>query len=221
VGIDTSSDGNTKLIGIFVIPDDQAAATFFDVHLGLPKTHNHAEWKWSKLNDEHRDAVLRQFDLTLHVCCEAGLMISTDVLSSGKGHAKDKLTNLVEGCFSGYEATGGQRRKELRSLFFSRINKVPVYCDSDFVPVSPEDVVRTLVRQLARTDSGSGQFTPMNVPLRSHESIPIQIADILVGALKELRVRGQPIRPFEDLWLDLRKIRSWKGSYAKAAYFFA
>lgn len=94
-----------------------------------------------------------------------------------------------------------------------------MHCDSDFTPVSPEDVVRTLVRQLAKIDSGFDRFTPVNVPLRSHESIPIQIADILVGAIRELRINGLSIQPFEDLWFDNRKIRSWKGSFAKTAYF--
>jgi hypothetical protein len=76
-----------------------------------------------------------------------------------------------------------------------------------------------LVRQLAKTDSGFNNLTPVNVPLRSHESIPIQVADILVGAIKELVVQNQSIQPFDSLWFDKRKIRSWKGSFAKAACF--
>lgn len=221
VGIDTTSIGRTRLIGIFVIPDDNAGATFFEKHLGLPKTHNHAEWKWSRLNTSYQSAVLKEFDVALRVCCEAGLLIETEIVSYGKGHTKDKLTNLVEGCFSGYETSDGERRKQLRSLFYSLINNTPVHCDPDFTPVSPEDVVRTLVRQLAKTDSGFNRFTPVNVPLRSQESTPIQIADILVGAIRELRVEGLSIQPFEDLWFDKRKIRTWKGSSAKAAYFAA
>jgi hypothetical protein len=148
-------------------------------------------------------------------------LIETDIISFGKGHAKDKLTNLVEGCFSGYEATEDEKRKRLRSLFYSLINNTPVHCDPDFTPVSPEDVVRTLVRQLAKTELGFDRFTPVNVPLRSHESTPIQIADILVGAIRELRVQGLSIQLFENLWFDRRKIRNWRGFSAKAAYFVA
>jgi len=218
IGIDTTSVDMTRFIGIFVIPDYGAAATLFDKHLGLPKTHNHAEWKWSKLDDPYRNVVLKQFNRTLRVCCKAALVIETDVLS-GKGHLKDKLTNLVEGCFSGYETVEGERRQKLRSHFYSLINNVPVHCDSDFQSVPPQDVVRILVRQLAKTDSGFGNFTPLNVPLRSHESIPIQVADILVGAIKELEVQRHSIQPFAGLWFDKRKIRSWKGSFAKAACF--
>jgi hypothetical protein len=218
VGIDTTSVDKTRFIGIFVVPDYDTAAILFDKHLGLPKTHNHAEWKWSKLDDQYREAVLKQFNTTLRVCCRAGLVIETDVLS-GKAHLKDKLTNLVEGCFSGYEAVEGERRKKLRSLFYSYINNVPVHCDSDFQSVPPQEVVRILVRQLAKTDSGFESFTPVNVPLRSHESIPIQVADILVGAIKELGVQHHSIQPFDNLWFDKRKIRSWKGSFAKAACF--
>jgi hypothetical protein len=219
VGIDTSSIDTRRLIGIFIVPDENAGASLFDKHLQLPKTHNHAEWKWSKLNDSYRDTVLKEFNIVLEVCCEAALLIDTDLLSSGKGHVKDKLTYLVEGCFSGYERLFGEKRKQLRSLFYSLINNTPVHCDSDFTPVTPEDVVRTLVRQLAKTDSGFNQFTPLNVPLRSHESTSIQIADILVGAIKELKVQGRSIQPFEDLWFDKRKIRSWESSSAKPAYF--
>jgi len=218
IGIDTTSVDMTRFIGIFVIPDYGAAATLFDKHLGLPKTHNHAEWKWNKFDSPYRDVVLHQFNTTLRVCCSAGLVIQTDVLS-GKGHLKDKLTNLVEGCFSGYEAIEGERRQQLRSLFYSLINNVPVHCDSDFQSVPPQEVVRILVRQLAKTDSGFNNFTPVNVPLRSHESIPIQVADILVGAIKELGVQNKSIQPFDSLWFDKRKIRSWKGSFAKAACF--
>ena len=219
VGIDTSSIDTRRLIGIFIIPDENAGASLFDKHLQLPKTHNHAEWKWNKLNETYRNIVLEKFNVVLRVCCEAGLLIDTDLLSSGKGHVKDKLTNLVEGCFSGYENLCGEERKQLRSCFYSLINNTPVHCDSDFTSVSPEDVVRTLVRQLAKTDSGFNRFTPLNVPLRSHESTSIQIADILVGAIKELKVRNLSIQPFEDLWFDKRKIRSWKSSSAKPACF--
>jgi len=218
IGIDTTSVDITRFIGIFVIPDYVAAATLFDKHLGLPRTHNHAEWKWNKLDGPYRDVVLNQFSTTLRVCCSAGLVIQTDVLS-GKGHLKDKLTNLVEGCFSGYEAFEGERRQQLRSLFYSLINNVPVHCDSDFQSAPPQEVVRILVRQLAKTNSGFNNFTPVNVPLRSHESIPIQVADILVGAIKELGVQNKSIQPFDSLWFDKRKIRSWKGSSAKAACF--
>lgn len=47
----------------------------------------------------------------------------------------------------------------------------------------------------------------------------MQVADILVGAIKELGVQHRSIQPFDTLWFDKRKIRSWKGSFAKAACF--
>ena len=221
IGIDTSSIGTKRLIGIFVIPDAHAVAIYFEKHLRLPKTHNHAEWKWSQLDKEYRKTILENFNFVLRLCCKAALLIETNVLSTGKAHAKDKIKNLVEGCFSGYETSDGTKRKHLRSLFYSLINNTPVHCDSDFDPVSPDDVVRTLVRELAKTDSQFSEYTPMNVPLRSHESITIQVADILVGALKDIKASGSPIQPFEILVFDNRKIRSWHGSFAKAAYFVA
>lgn len=222
VGIDTSSIGtNVRLIGIFVVPDEAAGEIYFDKHLGLPKTHNHAEWKWSKLNPDHRRLILSRFKEVLYLCTEAALLIESDVLSKGKGHFRDRLTNLVEGCFSGYEKSEGQARRYLRASFFSLINNTPVHCDSDFDPVPTEDVVRTLVRQLAKANSHFQSFTPLNVALRSHESRTIQIADILIGAVKELRKAKLSIEPLEHLSFDLRKIRQYRSSFAKSAYFIA
>jgi len=219
VGIDTSSfDPDIRLMGIFVVPDENACELYFDKHLQLPKTHNHAEWKWNKLNSTHRQNVLHRFEELVQTCCEAGLLIETNALSKGKSHLNDKLTSLVEGCFSGYESSDGTARAQLRNVFFSLINNTPVHCDSDFHPLATEDVVRTLVRQLAKIDSRFQPFTPVNVALRSHESLTIQIADILVGAIKELRKNGMPLEPFRQLSFDMRKIRHFDGSFAKAYF---
>lgn len=221
VGVDSSAAGPLRLIGIFSVPDELAAEFYFDKHLKLPKTHNHAEWKWSRLNASYKQTVSSNFKATLSVCCEAALLVETDVLSNVKGHFKDRITNLIEGCFSGYERTEGERRRNLRNAFFSIINNTPVHCDPDFHPVSSEDFVRMLVRQLAKADSQFREFTPLNVPLRSHESRTIQIADILVGALKEARKKGNPLEPFNQLSFDKRKIRRFGNSTAKAFYFLA
>jgi len=222
VGIDTSSiDPDIRLIGTFIVPDEGACGVYFDKHLGLPKTHNHAEWKWNKLNPNHRRTVLSRFEEFVRICCEAGLLIETDVLSKGKAHFRDRLTNLVEGCFSGYQNSQGKARADLRAFFFSLINNTPVHCDSDFHPLATEDVVRTLVRQLAKVDSHFQSFAPVNVALRSHESLTIQIADILVGAIKELRKNKLSVEPFKQLSFDMRKIRHFNSSFAKSAYFVA
>jgi hypothetical protein len=220
VGIDTSSiDPDIRLIGIFVVPDESACGVYFDKHLGLPKTHNHAEWKWSKLNSSYRQTVLGRFEEFVQICCAGGLLIETDVLSKGKAHFKGRLTGLIEGCFSGYENFQGKARAELRAFFYSLINNTPVHCDSDFHPLSTEDVVRTLVRQLAKVDSYFQSFVPVNVALKSHESLTIQTADILVGAIKELRKNKMAVEPFKQLPFDMRKIRQFNGSFARSACF--
>jgi len=219
VGIDTSSiDEHVRAIGIFVVSDAPAGEGYLAKHLKLPKTRNHSEWKWTKLNDTYKKLVTDNFRACLAVCAEAALVIETDVLTGAKGHHKTRVENLVEGCFSGYEKTDGQRRKALRGTFFSLINNTQVHCDPDFHPLSPQDVVRILVKQLAKDDSFSRSFTPVNVPLKSHESSTIQIADILIGAFRELRKNGRPIDPFARLHFDKRKIRRF-GLVAQAFYF--
>lgn len=219
VGIDTSSiDERVRAIGIFVIPDASAGELYFAKHLKLPKTRNHAEWKWTKLNDSYRKSTMNCFKTCLTVCAEAALVIETDALTEAKAHHKTRIENLVEGCFSGYEKTEGQKRATLRTAFFSLINNTQVHCDPDFHPLSSEEVVRTLVRQLAKANSYSHPFVPVNVPLHSYESPTIQIADILVGAFKELRKSGQQVNPFARLYFDKRKIRRF-GSVARASYF--
>ena len=219
VGIDTTSiDERVRAIGIFVIPDASAGERYLGKHLKLPKTKNHAEWKWTKLNQGYKKSAMNCFKTCLAVCAEAALVIETDALTRAKGHYKTRIENLVEGCFSGYEKTEGQRRATLRGAFFSLINNTQVHCDPDFHPLSSEEVVRILVRQLAKSNSFSHPFVPVNVPLKSHESHTIQIADILIGAFKELRKGGQQVDPFARLNFDKRKIRRF-GSVARVSYF--
>jgi hypothetical protein len=219
VGIDTSSVGEqVRAVGIFVIPDASAGEKYLGKHLKLPKTKNHPEWKWSKLNDAYKRMVMDKFGRCLAVCSEAALVIETDALTRAKGHSKTRMENLVEGCFSGYEKTEGQRRRELRKAFFSLVNGTQVHCDPDFHPMSSEEVVRILVRQLAKDDSFFNAFTPVNVPLKSHESHTIQITDILLGAFKDLRRNDRSVGPFSRLHFDKRKIRRF-GSVAKVSYF--
>ncbi len=219
IGIDTTSiNENVRAIGIFVIPDASAGERYFGKHLKLPKTKDHAEWKWTKLNDTYKKLVTANFRACLAVCAEAAIVIETDALTGAKGHHKTRVENLVEGCFSGYEKTEGQRRTTLRRAFFSLINNTQVHCDPDFHPLSSEEVVRIVVRQLAKAISFSHPFVPVNVPLKSHESSTIQITDILVGAFKELRKGNQKTDPFNRLHFDKRKIRRF-GSVARASYF--
>jgi hypothetical protein len=76
----------------------------------------------------------------------------------------------------------GVLRAELREKFFSLMNETPIHCDADFSPLSTDKIVRQLVKSL----SAGKPFTPLHVGLKSEESHPIQVADIMCGAAKTL-----------------------------------
>ncbi len=76
----------------------------------------------------------------------------------------------------------GQFREELREKFFSLTNDASIHCDADFSPTSTDKIVRQLVKTL----SAGRPFTPLHVGLKSQESHPIQLADIICGAAKTL-----------------------------------
>lgn len=71
---------------------------------------------------------------------------------------------------------------------------------------------------LARRDGCYEQYTPLYAPLKSHESKPIQITDIITGALKTKIQNNEPLEPLSPLPFDKRKIEAFKGRYAEAYY---
>ena len=219
IGIDSSSIGDLKVIGIFALPDERSAYTYLEKHLRLPKTHNHEEIRWSKLNKEIRETVCGRFEELVSLCCDAALIIKTNVLSGAKSHVSDRIINLVDGCFSGYEKTAGQERRLLRARFFQMLNNKPVHCDPDFSPLSPGEVVRLLVKRLSKEDGQFAESTPLVAELRSHESQTIQVADILVGATRKLLEEGKTTPSLHQLHFDLRKIRSYPKTTAQCYYF--
>jgi len=100
VAIDTSTINNSAMVlGICNIPDFQSAYTYLERHLALPKTHNHKEFRWSKLNPETRQKVLDDFATLLHISCNALLVIKTIALLSPSGKHENIFSNLIEGCF--------------------------------------------------------------------------------------------------------------------------
>jgi len=218
VGIDSSSIGDYwRIFGLFAIPDEVSAYEYLEKHLGLPKTHNHEEIRWSKLNPEKRGTVIDRFDQCFSVCCQAALVINTDVLTGAKSQIRDRISNLMDGCFSGYEKT--QDRKLLRGKFFEMMNGAPMHCDPDFSPLPPGEVVRVILKRLSKQDGEFVECTPLVAQLHSHESRPIQIADILVGAIGRLLGESKPILPLRELRFDPRKIRSYPKTKAECYYF--
>jgi hypothetical protein len=135
-------------------------------------------------------------------------VINTNVfLPCGKGKRSDLFTDLIEGCFTGYERIEPERI-EYRKKLFELSNNVVVHCDPDFAPLTPEKIVRCLVQSLAKNKYGTIQaFTPLHAPLRSHESKPIQVADIIVGAIAYKIKKSEPLKPLLPHNFDIRKIR--------------
>ena len=219
VSIDTSTiDSNTTILGIFNMPDFQSAYTYLEKHLKLPKTHNHEEFHWSKLSPENRRTVLANFSTFLQISCDGLLTIKTDALISPAGKYESILSNLIDGCFSGYETTEGKFRDSLRKHFYTLTNNTPVHCDADFGPLKPLQVTTIYVKRL-----GQGlqpEPTPTFVNLRSHESRPIQLGDILVGAIRTKLQEGIAPSPLKTLEFDKRKIKKQKGKTA-SAWFWA
>jgi len=225
IGIDTSSiEPRTTLLAICAIPDSETAYVYLEKHLGLPKTYGYQEFKWAKLNPSYREKVLEKWDALLTISCNAVLLIETDALISTLDKLENIFKNLIEGCFSGYENHPEQKRLRpaLRRKFFSLANKTPVHCDTDLSPLTPEKAVRLLVQTLARRNQNTfEEYMPSFAILKSHESKPIQVTDIIVGALRTKIQNNESLQPFNMLPFDRRKLKACKGRFAKAYYWIA
>lgn len=217
VAIDTSTIGeNTMVLGIFNIPDFESAYQYLGRHLALPKTHNHTEFHWSKLNQEKRQKVLANFSTLMQVSCDGLLVIKTDALLSPSGKLENVFSNLIDGCFSGYEATEGGFRYTLRKHLYTLANRTPIHCDADFGSLRPLRVATVFVERLGQRLQPDPVPTFANV--KSHESRSIQVADILVGAIRTKLEENNDMSPITLLKFDKRKIRSQKGKTVSAYY---
>ncbi|MBT0160122.1 hypothetical protein G4O51_09070 [Candidatus Bathyarchaeota archaeon A05DMB-2] len=221
VGIDTSSIGQkTSVIAFCFIPDAEAAYTYLERHLLLPKTHNHAEFKWIKLNRDYKAKILENFNLLLPLCCNALLIIETDAIVSPVGKFENTFKNLIEGCFSGYEREVN-KRTALKRTMFQLANNVPIHCDKDFPHLPSDKAVKLFVQTLAKQNGWYERYTPLYAPLASHESKPIQIADIIAGTIRTKIQQNEALDPLIPLPFDKRKIASCPGKSAKAFYWIA
>lgn len=225
VGIDTSGcKNNDSVIVICSIPDYEGASVWFDKHLKLPRDHIRNEFHWTKLNSTYRQRLLSNFELTLSICCDGLLAIKTNALNERRGKIENLFTNLIEGCFSGYEEDPTQKdlRPSLKRKFFNTVNGVQIHCDSDFRPLTPEKVVRLLVQTLAKQTGGHFEdYTPLFANLHSHESKPIQIADIVAGMVKTIIEAETPQGLLQPLPFDLRKMKKYSDDPPKAYFWFA
>jgi len=224
VGVDTSSiEQKIGILAFCFIADYEAAYVYLGRHLGLPKTHNREEFKWTKLNWNFRARVLERFKLLLSISCDAILVIETDAIISPIGKFENLFKNLVEGCFSGYERDPAHARLRpvLRKKFLQLANDVQVHCDKDFRHLAPDKAVKLFVQTLAKRDGWYEEYTPLFAPLRSHESKPIQLADIFIGIIKTKIQNNEPLDPLTPLAFDRRKIAGYKGRYVKPYYWFS
>jgi hypothetical protein len=223
VGIDTSGLGNNEtIIVVCCIPDYDGAYFFLEQHMELPKDKQKNELHWSKLNESYRKKLLENYKLTLSICCDGLLVIRTNALIDRRDKIENLFKNLVEGCLSGYEKHPTQKtlRPALKKKFFGKVNAVQTHCDSDFRPLTPNKVVRLLVQTLAKRNGGySEKYTPLFADLRSHESRPLQITDIIAGMTKTIIDQGR-LEPLQLLPFDLRKMRKYSDHPPKAYFWF-
>jgi hypothetical protein len=224
IGIDTSGLGdNDTVIVVCSIPDFEGAYFFLEKHLNLPKGRNGNEFHWSRLKSDYRQDLLTRFRLLLPVCCDALLVMRTNALNDRRDKIDNLFKNLIDGCFSGYEKDPTQSglRPALRKRFFQKMNNVATHCDADFRPLTQDKIVRLLVQTLARKNGERFEtYTPLFANLRSHESKPIQIADIIAGLVKTLIKEDRPLTPIQPLPFDLRKMRKYSDRPPKAYFWF-
>jgi len=182
VGIDTSSDSEWTYLCIACFDDVESGYSFLEKHLRLPKAKEPAEIKWLKLNPAYRESVTGKLPALIGMSCNAILVIKTNALMNPEEKIVDVFIKLISGSFSGYERMQGELRTALKDKFFTLINETPTHCDPDFSPLTTDKIVRQLVRTLA----GTRPFVPLHAGLKSEESHPIQVADVICGAVKGL-----------------------------------
>jgi len=222
VGIDTSGCqlSNDIVIVICSIPDPESAYLLLEKHLKIPKDLQNNEIHWAKLNHKYKRVLLDNFELVLAVCCDCLLVIKTNILFERSGKMATVFTNLVEGCFSGFESMPSQAefRAELKQRFFRAVNGVAIHCDDDFTPLSPDKVVRLLVKTLAKHGSDYFEsYMPLFASLFSHESKSIQIADIIAGMVKS-SLEAKETKVLSPLPFDARKLNRQAKQVPKAYF---
>lgn len=225
VGIDTSGLKDSVVIVVCCFDNFEGGYAFLERHLNLPKARAPVEFKWNKLGSEKREKCSDKLIWLLNISCKGLLVIETNLLISPVGPRIKAFVNLIEGCFSGFETMPTQPkevREGLRQKFFLLCNDIPIHCDTDFRPLEPDHIVRSVVRTLSRIKGKIQTCDPLHAPLRSQESQPIQITDIVAGVIsKKIRDLKKPPELLKHLYFDNRKIpkRARKrGKFAKAYY---
>lgn len=220
IGVDSSGfDEQYSVFAFCFFADDLVGSVFLEKHLQIPRGWRN-EFKWSDLDDKFKGKIIENFNFLTRLCCEGLLVIKTNLFEEPRiMKPENAFVNLIYGCFSGYERLQGELRSKLRKKFFQLANNKPMHCDNDFQPLSVGKVVRLFVKTLSKSNGGYEKHTPVHVLLQSHESTPIQLADIISGASK-LKILKNDIMPLTQLYFDLRKVKKGKGQKIVKAYYW-
>ena len=224
VGIDSSID--TFIICFY--DNHIGGIRYLDTHLGIPmgSANGGKEYKWHKLNPRNRQKVFDHLEDIMNISCRGILVINTNLIGQSNRLTANQMVGIIDGCFSGYDDDPQQNqemRQVLRERFFSYCDGIPTHCDPDFQKLDPGDIVRIIVRQLSYQYGRTRDCTPAYATLQSHESYPIQLADVLVGCISRRLVDGDSLPDsFNRLFFDTRKLSGVDkyGKYVKGFYWF-
>lgn len=213
VGIDTSSNDEDTFVCFAFFDNYKAAYHYFDKFLQVPKSKtSRPEFKWNKLDTECRSVLDQNLEYILGMSCEFLLLIRTNALKFQDEKLVDIFIKLIDGCFSNYEHKLESRLK-LKNKLFKLSNDTPIHCDADFSPLTPDKIIKQFVKIL----SDGNEHTALHAEKDSHESEPIQVADILCGILKECILNKK--RDNLVSWEFNNKLKSeTKEKYAKCYY---
>jgi len=225
VGIDSSGTPESTII-VFAFYDNYGAAiSYLENHLHIPKSKNPTEFKWNKLDPKYKRVIHQNIDVILNLSCKAVFIVNTNFINILRKMTTNIFINIIDGCFTGYEKDPVQNinfRRELRHKLFDCINNIPTHCDSDFLPLRPEKIVRLLVRLLSKYNGEPQQNLPLYAPLTSEESEPIQVTDLLAGVINmKTSNEENPPHPFSQLFFNTKKLsKKYRnaGVFVKAHY---
>ena len=208
VGIDSSGIvGNRYLYAFCFFEDASAGYTYLEKHICIRKPPS--EFKFAKLRLRDKIVVRNNLLILLKICCRAVLLIDTDILNMSHYKQIEKAANLLskvfDGCFSGGRPERAAWRNRFHKKLFSFGNGVKVHCDSDFGS-TPRDVVDKFIRVLSKNGE-FGDPDPTHSLRKSHESEPIQVADIIVGVCRwNIQQEENPPASFSPLWFNNRLV---------------
>ena len=225
VGIDSSS--NTFVVCFF--DNHIGGIRYLEDHLHIPKgsVRREKEFKWNKLNSVNRQKIHDHIGRIMNISCRGVIAINTNLINSGNRLTSNQMAGIIDGCFSGYNNDPVQNqdiRQGFRERFFGYCDGIPAHCDPDFQKLDPSDIVRIIVRQLSYQYGRTRECTPAYATLQSHESLPIQLADLLVGCIsRKIMNEESPPIPLDHLFFDTRRLSRAdrrRQRYAKGYYWF-